>query len=142
MMLCTSRSCKYSTTSSRRRIQAHVIHVHVMCARACYVHMHVQLHVHVQLQVQVQVQVQVHARWRGHGHGHGHMPWPTRPHARWPARRAGYASVKPLTTAESSVFLDFMKLTMLCNATWRFKNFNIDHREIAECRDAHRVRLS
>jgi hypothetical protein len=31
-----------------------------------------------------------------------------------------------------------MKLTMLCNATWRFRNFNIDHREIVECRDAHR----
>ena len=31
-----------------------------------------------------------------------------------------------------------MKLTMLCNCTWRFKNFNLDHREIEECRDAHR----
>lgn len=30
-----------------------------------------------------------------------------------------------------------MKLSMLCNATWRFKNFNIDHREIEECRNAH-----
>lgn len=30
-----------------------------------------------------------------------------------------------------------MKATMLCNASWRFKNFNIDHREIEECRNAH-----
>ena len=30
-----------------------------------------------------------------------------------------------------------MKLTMLCNCTWRFKNFNIDHRDLESCRDAH-----
>ena len=30
-----------------------------------------------------------------------------------------------------------MKLTMLCNCSWRFKNFHIDHREIEECRDAY-----
>jgi len=50
----------------------------------------------------------------------------------------GYSSQRPLLSAESATFLAWMKLTMLCNATWRFKNFNIDHREIEECRDAHR----
>lgn len=49
-----------------------------------------------------------------------------------------YAAVRPLEPAESRRFVDFMKLTMLCNCTWRFKNFNIDHREIESCRDAHR----
>lgn len=50
----------------------------------------------------------------------------------------GYNGQRPLAAAERSRFVDFMKLTMLCNCTWRFKNFNIDHRELEECRDAHR----
>ena len=29
------------------------------------------------------------------------------------------------------------QLTMLCNCAWRFKNFNIDHPEIQECRSAY-----
>jgi len=49
-----------------------------------------------------------------------------------------YAEVRSLEHVESRRFVDFMKLTMLCNCTWRFKNFNIDHREIESCRDAHR----
>jgi len=49
-----------------------------------------------------------------------------------------YTEVRPLEAAESRCFVHFMKLTMLCNCTWRFKNFNIDHREIEGCRDAHR----
>ena len=40
--------------------------------------------------------------------------------------------------AERRHFVAFMKLSMLCNCAWRFKQFNIDHREISECRDAHR----
>lgn len=49
----------------------------------------------------------------------------------------GYAAVRPLTPVERKHFLAFMRLTMLCNCTWRFINFNIDHREIEECRNAH-----
>jgi len=49
----------------------------------------------------------------------------------------GYAAVRPLTTDERRHFLSFMRLTMLCNCTWRFVNFNIDSREIEECRNAH-----
>ncbi|KAL3895172.1 MAG: hypothetical protein SGPRY_013587 [Prymnesium sp.] len=49
----------------------------------------------------------------------------------------GYYSERPLLPEESDVFVDWMKATMLCNASWRFKNFNIDHREIEECRNAH-----
>ena len=49
----------------------------------------------------------------------------------------GYASERPLSPAERKVFVAFMKLTMLCNCTWRFKNFNVDHRELESCRDAH-----
>lgn len=25
-----------------------------------------------------------------------------------------------------------------CNCAWRFKNFNVDHRELTDCREAHR----
>ena len=49
----------------------------------------------------------------------------------------GYASVRPLTEVERKYFLPFMRLTMLCNCTWRFINFNIDNRQIESCRDAH-----
>ena len=49
----------------------------------------------------------------------------------------GYASERPLLPAERKAFVGFMKLTMLCNCTWRFKNFNIDHRDLESCRDAH-----
>eukprot|EP00308_Calcidiscus_leptoporus_P021935 CAMPEP_0119357268 /NCGR_PEP_ID=MMETSP1334-20130426/5689_1 /TAXON_ID=127549 /ORGANISM="Calcidiscus leptoporus, Strain RCC1130" /LENGTH=352 /DNA_ID=CAMNT_0007371471 /DNA_START=39 /DNA_END=1097 /DNA_ORIENTATION=- len=50
----------------------------------------------------------------------------------------GYSTVRPLAEAERRHFVAFMKLSMLCNCAWRFKQFNIDHREISECRDAHR----
>ena len=49
----------------------------------------------------------------------------------------GYAAVRPLTALERERFLPFMRLSMLCNCTWRFINFNIDCRELEECRDAH-----
>ena len=49
----------------------------------------------------------------------------------------GYSAVRPLEKSERETFLAFMRLTMLCNCTWRFVNFNIDHREIDSCRDAH-----
>lgn len=50
---------------------------------------------------------------------------------------SGYASVRPLSQTERALFLPFMRLTMLCNCTWRFINFNIDSREIESCRNAH-----
>jgi len=49
----------------------------------------------------------------------------------------GYTSVRRLTTLEETSLVDFMRLTMLCNCTWRFKHFNIDHREAEECRNAY-----
>ena len=51
---------------------------------------------------------------------------------------SGYVSVRPLAAAERSAFVSFMKATMLCNCAWRFKNFNLDHREIEECRESYR----
>ena len=30
-----------------------------------------------------------------------------------------------------------MRLALLCNCSWRFKNFNIDHRDVEDCRNAH-----
>lgn len=59
-------------------------------------------------------------------------------YARLKALLEGYSYQRPLLATESVTFIDWMKLAMLCNATWRFKNFNLDHREIEECRDAHR----
>ena len=49
----------------------------------------------------------------------------------------GYSSTRRLSPAEKANFVAFMKLTMLCNCSWRFKNFNIDHRELESCRNAH-----
>ena len=50
----------------------------------------------------------------------------------------GYASVRPLNATERELFLPFMRLTMLCNCTWRFINFNIEQREIESCRNGPR----
>mmetsp|Transcript_43880 Transcript_43880/g.83794 ORF Transcript_43880/g.83794 Transcript_43880/m.83794 type:complete len:354 (+) Transcript_43880:191-1252(+) len=50
----------------------------------------------------------------------------------------GYCSVRRFTNAEQTLFVKFMQMTMLCNCSWRFKNFNIDHREVEKCRDAHK----
>lgn len=49
----------------------------------------------------------------------------------------GYASVRPLTPTERTHFVAFMRLTMLCNCTWRFINFNIENRELADMANAH-----
>ncbi|KAL1515498.1 hypothetical protein AB1Y20_002121 [Prymnesium parvum] len=58
-------------------------------------------------------------------------------HPRLRALLEGYYAHRRLSAAEAAIFIDWMKATMLCNASWRFRNFNIDHREIEECRDAH-----
>ena len=50
----------------------------------------------------------------------------------------GYCSTsRTLTPTEVDYFLPFMRLALMCNATWRFVNFNIDHREIEDCRDTY-----
>ena len=36
-----------------------------------------------------------------------------------------YNAERPLTETERSLVLPFMRLTLLCNATWRFRNFNV-----------------
>jgi len=48
-----------------------------------------------------------------------------------------YAEVRPLTKDEMDLLPRFMRMTLLCNCAWRFKNFNIDHRELEENRNAH-----
>mmetsp|Transcript_6593 Transcript_6593/g.16729 ORF Transcript_6593/g.16729 Transcript_6593/m.16729 type:complete len:387 (-) Transcript_6593:229-1389(-) len=50
----------------------------------------------------------------------------------------GYCSTsRTLTPTEVDHFVPFMRLALMCNCTWRFVNFNIDHREIADCRDTY-----
>jgi Ser/Thr protein kinase RdoA (MazF antagonist) len=38
---------------------------------------------------------------------------------------AAYHRARPLAAAELRLLLPFMRLTLLCNATWRFRNFNV-----------------
>jgi len=49
----------------------------------------------------------------------------------------GYTSERRFTASEEEAFIGFMQMTLLCNGTWRFKNFNIDHRELEQCRNKH-----
>jgi hypothetical protein len=50
----------------------------------------------------------------------------------------GYASARRFEEHEVAAFVPFMRMALLCNCTWRFKNFNLDHREVESCRDAYR----
>jgi len=50
----------------------------------------------------------------------------------------GYSGVRPLSGPERRLFVRFCRLTLLCNCTWRFVNFNIDNRDVVECRDRYR----
>ena len=43
---------------------------------------------------------------------------------------SGYDQARPLTALESVHLLPFMRLALLCNCTWRFYNFNVEHREL------------
>ena len=36
-----------------------------------------------------------------------------------------YNAERPLTSVERKLVVPFMRLTLLCNATWRFRNFNV-----------------
>jgi hypothetical protein len=56
--------------------------------------------------------------------------------ARLRALMRGYAAERPLAPAEVEQFVAFMRVALLCNCTWRFKNFNIDHREMESCERA------
>ena len=51
----------------------------------------------------------------------------------------GYHRARPLTLEERERFGSFMSLALLCNAAWRFKQFNVDHPEMGEsCRESYR----
>ena len=56
---------------------------------------------------------------------------------RFRALMGGYSAARPLAAQERAVFVAFMRLTMLCNCAWRFKNFNVDHPELVSMKDAH-----
>ena len=40
----------------------------------------------------------------------------------------GYTSIRRLSDNERQQMVEFMRLALLCNCTWRFVNFNIDNR--------------
>jgi len=50
----------------------------------------------------------------------------------------GYCSTRPLTGVEKGCFGSFMMVALLCNCSWRYMNFHIDHRELEECRDTYK----
>lgn len=41
------------------------------------------------------------------------------------ADAAAYNTERPLSPVERDLVVPFMRLTLLCNATWRFRNFNV-----------------
>ena len=47
----------------------------------------------------------------------------------------GYSSKRAITPSEVRRFVPFMRLTLLCNCEWRFRNFNIDHPEMEDNKD-------
>lgn len=49
----------------------------------------------------------------------------------------GYQSVRPLEPGELAAVVPFMRVALLCNATWRFRNFNIVH-EVPEAKDSYK----
>jgi Ser/Thr protein kinase RdoA (MazF antagonist) len=51
----------------------------------------------------------------------------------------GYAAVRPLNAAERAVLADWLRATLLCNAAWRFVNFQIKRRDSpAAARESYR----
>eukprot|EP00958_Prasinococcus_capsulatus_P024309 scaffold3768_cov376-Prasinococcus_capsulatus_cf.AAC.24 len=48
------------------------------------------------------------------------------------AVQEGYRKTREMEQCEKDVFVDFMRVALLCNASWRFMNFNIDHPELRE----------
>lgn len=51
---------------------------------------------------------------------------------------SAYNAVRSLTPIERAHVVPFMRVALLCNATWRFRNFNIVHPEVEEARDAYK----
>jgi Ser/Thr protein kinase RdoA (MazF antagonist) len=49
-----------------------------------------------------------------------------------------YCSNRMLEGLEQKLFVRFMRLCLLCNCSWRFRNFNVVHREVAEARDSYK----
>jgi Ser/Thr protein kinase RdoA (MazF antagonist) len=50
----------------------------------------------------------------------------------------GYTGTRMLSADERRLLPTFCKLALLCNATWRFRNFQIHHREIDHARESYR----
>jgi Ser/Thr protein kinase RdoA (MazF antagonist) len=50
----------------------------------------------------------------------------------------GYCSVRRLSQIEVDLFATFCAVALLCNATWRFTNFQINHREVEHARDSYK----
>ena len=50
---------------------------------------------------------------------------------------AGYTQARPLPKEEYDLLIDFCRLSLLCNCSWRFTNFNIEHRDIEQCRNRY-----
>lgn len=57
--------------------------------------------------------------------------------ARLAALLIAYASERPLRAAERAALLPYLRAALLCNCTWRFKNFHIDHRDALDARDSY-----
>ena len=58
--------------------------------------------------------------------------------ARLEAILRGYSAKRPIVApAEVDLFLPFMRLTLLCNCEWRFRNFNIDHPDQVDNKDRY-----
>jgi Ser/Thr protein kinase RdoA (MazF antagonist) len=49
-----------------------------------------------------------------------------------------YCSNRSLEPLEQKMFLRFMRLCLLCNCSWRFRNFNVANRDIIDARDSYK----
>ena len=49
-----------------------------------------------------------------------------------------YCSNRSLEPLEQKMFLRFMRLCLLCNCSWRFRNFNVANRDILDARDSYK----
>ncbi|MDC0510869.1 phosphotransferase [bacterium] len=50
----------------------------------------------------------------------------------------GYCRERALTKLEGESLISFMHTALLCNATWRWRNFNVVHPEVEAARDSYR----
>ena len=49
-----------------------------------------------------------------------------------------YINVRPLDDLEKTLFFELLVISLLCNCSWRFMNFNIDHPELVEAKDSYK----